>query len=324
MPTRIAFLERSPRILPTLLSVICLFASGQAQHGGGHSSGGHSGGGHFGGGHSGGGRSSIGHSSGRHSSGSQTSGHSGWWHFGFGKHSAGNPGFGTANTSNISAGGPSRLWNIPPGGVLPTARIPPTLISSPLFPHRARGEASFVSSLKYRHRGLYFNRYRRFPASGCFLNGATQVCFFEPLLPLLSCYGGFNLLYSGFDFGGEPLDLGGDLNSQGPPQWDMAATQPDNPSDETAEANSPSGPAPVPDASLGQDLGRRVFLLVLNNGSSHLVADYWVSDGYLEYISTDGSRSHIPLDALDLQRTVTENAPRGLPFVLRSMPAQNP
>ena len=70
-------------------------------------------------------------------------------------------------------------------------------------------------------------------------------------------------------------------------------------------------------------VGKGVFLLVLNNGTSHAVTDYWVADGYLEYISPDGTRSHIPLEALDLQNTVIQNAPRGLPFVLRSAPAQN-
>jgi hypothetical protein len=79
--------------------------------------------------------------------------------------------------------------------------------------------------------------------------------------------------------------------------------------------------------SLGATLGaatedgtvsKGVFLLVLNNGTSNAATDYWVADGYLEYISPDGTRSHIPLEALDLQNTVTQNAPHGLPFVLRS------
>ena len=47
MATRIAFLVRSPRILPILLSVICLLAPAEAQHGGG------GGGGHFGAGEAG-------------------------------------------------------------------------------------------------------------------------------------------------------------------------------------------------------------------------------------------------------------------------------
>jgi len=153
----------------------------------------------------------------------------------------------------------------------------------------------------------------------------TQVCFFEPFLPLLSCYGGFNLFYSDFGLGGDSLDLGGDLNSQGSPQWEMSATPPvTNPwQDDTTDVNSSASPGTALGAMTEGQLSKGVFLLVLNNGTSHAVTDYWVSDGYLEYISPDGTRSHIPLEALDLQRTVTENAPRGLQFVLRSTPAQN-
>jgi len=185
-------------------------------------------------------------------------------------------------------------------------------------------QVSFVSSTVRRHRGFFFNRFRRFSSSGCFLNGVTQVCFFEPFLPLLSFAGCFDPFYSGF--GGDSLDLGDDLNSQGSMQSEMSAIPPTaNPSDnDTAEGNS----AVHPGATLGaatedRAVGKGVFLLALNNGTSRAVTDYWLADGYLEYVSPDGTRSHIPLEALDLQNTVTQNAARGLPFVLRSAPAQN-
>jgi len=310
MATRVAFLVRSPRILPILLSVLCLLAPAEAQHGGG-GGGGHSGGGHFGGGHS--------------SGGSHTGGHFGWLHFGLGKHSARHGELGASSTSDTSPYAPSHLWNIPTAARVPSIpRNPSTLLWSPtLFQRRPDGEFSFVSSTLRPHRGFFFNRVRRFPSSGCFLNGVTQICFFEPYLPLLFCSGDFGLFYSGF--GGDSLDLGDDLNSQGPTQWEMSAIPaPANPSDDdSAEGNSSGRHG----ATLGattepQALGKGVFLLVLNDGTSHAVTDYWVADGYLEYISPDGTRGHIPLEALDLQTTVTLNAPRGLPFVLRSTPAQ--
>ena len=158
------------------------------------------------------------------------------------------------------------------------------------------------------------------------MNGVTQVCFFEPSLPLLSFSGYFDPLYYGFGFGGDSLDLGDDLNSQGPTQSEISAIPPTaNPSDDdTAEGNSSVRPgAALGAATEDRAVGKGVFLLVLNNGTSHAVTDYWVADGYLEYISPDCTRSHIPLEALDLQNTVIQNAPRGLPFVLRSAPAQN-
>ncbi len=309
MGTRIAFHVRSPRIVPILLLVICLLAPAEAQHGGG---GGHSGGGHFGGGHS--------------SGGSHSGGHFGWLHFGFGKHSARNAKFGASSTSDTSPRAPLHLWNIPTAARAPSiSRIPSTLLwSPPLFPHRPDGQVSFVSSTVRPHRGFFFDRFPQFSSSGCFFNGVTQICFFEPFLPLSSCSGDFGSFYSGF--GGDSLDLGDGLNSYGPTEWEMAAIpSPANPSDDdTAEGNSSGRPgATLGAATEQQALGKGIFLLVLNNGTSDAVTDYWVADGYLEYVSPNGTRSHIPLEALDLQNTVTQNAPRGLPFVLRSSPAQN-
>lgn len=309
MATRTAFLVRSLRVLLILLSVICLLAPAEALHGGG---GGHSGGGH---------------SSGGHSGGSHAGGHFGWLHFWSGKHSARHAGFGASSTSDTSPHGPSQLWNPTPTRMPSIPRIPPTLLwSPPLFPPRLDGRVSFVSSPVRPHHGFFFNRFPRFSSSGCFWNGVTQVCFFEPFLPLLCFSGAFDPFYSGFGFGGDSLDLGGDLNSQSPTQWEMSAMPPTaNPSDDdTTEENSPVHPgATLGAATEDRAVGKGIFLLVLNNGISHGVTDYWIADGYLEYISADGTRSHIPLEALDLQNTVIQNAPRGLPFVLRSAPAQN-
>jgi hypothetical protein len=149
-----------------------------------------------------------------------------------------------------------------------------------------------------------FNRFPRFSSSGCFFNGVTQVCFFEPFWPLFSCSGYFDPFY--FGFGGDSLDIGDDLNSQGPMQSEMSAVPPTGnpPDDDTAEGNSSVRPgATLGAATEDRALGKGVFLLVLNNGTRHAVTDYWVADGYLEYISPDGTRSHIPLEALDLQNT---------------------
>ncbi|MGA8621553.1 MAG: hypothetical protein WB660_23885 [Candidatus Sulfotelmatobacter sp.] len=313
MATRIAFLARSLRILPILLSVICVLGSAEAQHGGG---GGHSGGGHFGGGHS----------SGRHSGGSHPGGHFGWLHFWSGKHSARHAGSGASSTSDTSSHPPSQLWTIPTPARMPSmSRVPSTLLwSRPLFPPRPDGQVSFVSSRVRRHSRFLFNRFARFSSSGCFFNGLTQICFFEPFLPLFSCSGFFDPFYS--RFGGDSLDLGDDLNSQGPMQSEMSGVPPTvNPSDDdTAERNSAVRPGATLDAATeDRTLSQGVFLLVFNNGTRHAVTDYWVADGYLEYISPDGTRSHIPLEALDLQNTVIQNVPRGLRFVLRSAPAQN-
>jgi hypothetical protein len=308
MATRTAFLMRSLHIFPILLSVICLLAA-EAQHGGG---GGHSGGGHFGGGHS----------SGRHSGGSHAGGHFGWLHVGSGKHSGPHAKF-EASSPSSSPHPPSHL---PTPGLMPfRPRISPTLLWSPLFPPHPGGRVSFVSShVRPHHHNFLRNRFPRFASSGCFFNGATEVCFFEPFLPLLSFSGDFDLFDSGFGFGGDSLDLSD--GSQELTQSEMSAIPPTvNPSDDdAAHGNSTLRPgARLGAATEDGIVGKGVFLLVLKNGASHAVTDYWVVDSYLEYISPDGTRSHIPLEALDLQNTMIRNAPRGLPFVLRSTPAWN-
>lgn len=209
-----------------------------------------------------------------------------------------------------------------------TQRVPSTLLWSParLRPESA-GHALFVNSPRGLHRGRFFGRYPRFAPSGCFFNGVSQVCFFEPLLPLLW----FDDFDYGFGFGGGWFGGGGSdagADSQGMDQSDMSGiSQPVNPSDEVSTeaavaANAKSQADADADAH-DWDLGPGVFVLVLHNGTTQLAKSYWATDGYLEYITPDGVRSHIPLDALDLQNTVLRNERRGVPFVLRSTPAGN-
>ena len=155
----------------------------------------------------------------------------------------------------------------------------------------------------------------------------SQVCFFEPFFPLL-WFGDFDY---GFGFGGGWFGGGwsdaGDA-SHGMDQADMSGiSQPVNPPDETAAGeaaatNAKSQAEAAADAH-DWDLGPDVFVLVLHNDTTQLAKSYWASDGYLEYITPDGIRSHVPLDALDLQNTVLRNERRGVPFVLRSTPAGN-
>jgi hypothetical protein len=96
--------------------------------------------------------------------------------------------------------------------------------------------------------------------------------------------------------------------------------------DDTAEGNSSVHPQVTLGAATegeGQALGKRVFLLVLNNGTSHAVTDYWVADGYLSNTSARTAHAAFRSKLLPCKTQVNKNAPRDLPFVLRSAPAQN-
>jgi hypothetical protein len=64
------------------------------------------------------------------------------------------------------------------------------------------------------------------------------------------------------------------------------------------------------------DVPRRLIVLVLRGGSMYFVADYWVDNGKLDYITSRGVLENLPLNALDLPTTSQINAERGLTFAL--------
>lgn len=62
---------------------------------------------------------------------------------------------------------------------------------------------------------------------------------------------------------------------------------------------------------------QQVTTLVLKDGISFGVIDYWVNGDKLGYVTTYGRQNTIDLDRLDLQKTVNRNSMRGIPFVLQ-------
>jgi hypothetical protein len=65
------------------------------------------------------------------------------------------------------------------------------------------------------------------------------------------------------------------------------------------------------------------LLLYLKDGTMHSVRDCWLVDGNLHYTARDGSEGVVELDAIDIQRTVDENAKRGVPFTLKPRPTSS-
>jgi hypothetical protein len=59
-------------------------------------------------------------------------------------------------------------------------------------------------------------------------------------------------------------------------------------------------------------------VIYLRDGTSYGVTDYWLSAGKLSYLTTYGGENSIPVEMLDLQKTVDENAAQGLEFTLRN------
>jgi hypothetical protein len=285
------------RAIAIILCALCLPVTAFA-HGGGGGHGSHFGGGHSGGGHFGG---HAGHNA----------GHFGWLSHRFGHRSAprttgsGFPGgldgrypeLGiTANGTSMHAVPPTSLW-------LPALSLP-----------KLPGEIHFHTLAFPHYRHSFSRHFSTFPSSGCFFNGVTQVCFFEPFLSLLCFSGGFDPFF-GFGFGENSRSDSDELSSveASPPGMaaDLAQST-ENPASDAQKAVEAAAEAAAAAA------GKGAYVFVLKDGTVHAVADYWLAAGYLEYVLPDGARSHIPVETLDLGETVAVNSRRGLPFVLRS------
>lgn len=73
--------------------------------------------------------------------------------------------------------------------------------------------------------------------------------------------------------------------------------------------------------------GRELQQLYLKDGAVYDVTDYWLVDSQLHFATLDESETRweehtIPLDELDLQKTVEVSQERGFRFVLRNEPMQ--
>jgi hypothetical protein len=65
-------------------------------------------------------------------------------------------------------------------------------------------------------------------------------------------------------------------------------------------------------------------MLYLKDGTMYPASDYWLADNQLHYLVNYGGEGTIDMDQLDLQRTVDENAKRGVRFTLKSNPNTPP
>jgi hypothetical protein len=64
-----------------------------------------------------------------------------------------------------------------------------------------------------------------------------------------------------------------------------------------------------------------VLVVYLRDGSGYGVTDYWVADSMLHFVTTYDAQKSIPFEDVDWQRTVDENASRGVYFKLSYAPA---
>jgi len=65
-----------------------------------------------------------------------------------------------------------------------------------------------------------------------------------------------------------------------------------------------------------------VLVIYLRDGSGYGTNDYWIADGKLNFVTTYNGEKSVVLEDVDWQRTVDDNAARGLYFTLRYSPSK--
>jgi hypothetical protein len=345
------------RIFSALLFAIALAltpAAAFGQHGGGgggsHGGGGGGGSAHAGGGGGGshGGATSApsggggAHASGASAAGSNNSGGGHWWNpFHSGSTSAVGGGS-SGSGSNVSAGhfaAGNNTWQDPPAAaghvaanvnhyVPPSGTRPAPSAKNPTNGAIAgkpgpRGITAPPHVFPPRRPG--YSYYPYYPYYGFGWGGGLWWGGFYPCDPFWGCYGygygyGGGYGYYGGSFGS---DYSANLSYNSPDDTMMSSPDPND----TMGAQEPDQTwfaAPSSDAAQppsGESEQQPYVVLYLKDGSSYAVSDYWLSGGKLHYVTSYGGENAIDESQLDLQRTVNENATRGVDFTLRPRPA---
>lgn len=99
--------------------------------------------------------------------------------------------------------------------------------------------------------------------------------------------------------------------------WDDSYFDIGNWTNASSASNSPSQLFPSGSAATPSE-SPLVTVLYLKNGYSVGVTDYWVENDRLYYVPMYGGEDSVPIDRLDLQRTVGENARNSVVFSLHA------
>ena len=130
--------------------------------------------------------------------------------------------------------------------------------------------------------------------------------------------GGPFLLNPWWGFGYYPGAYLGDYGVPSPDYYDQEPNYNPNYGAQIYEAPAEQG------SNSGEMEEAPEVVLILRDGSSYAVTDYWLAGGRLHYITSYGGENDIDVNQLDLQKTVDENAKRGINFTLRPTPIVPP
>ncbi|MGA8867550.1 MAG: hypothetical protein WB510_11305, partial [Candidatus Sulfotelmatobacter sp.] len=121
-------------------------------------------------------------------------------------------------------------------------------------------------------------------------------------------------------------DSGNYDNSATAPDYNQnaPATQDSGNADINSAPPSPEGSANTNAPTNNVAASSPTVLLYLHDGTTITASDYWIENNVIHYTVDYGTGGTISLDDFDLQRTVDENAKRGVTFTLRPNPDTSP
>jgi hypothetical protein len=90
--------------------------------------------------------------------------------------------------------------------------------------------------------------------------------------------------------------------------------------DELSSVNEAAGLSSTPATSStdGAEPNHSITLLQLKNGWMYGLTDYWVEGDNFHYVTNYGGTNSVPLDLIDLERTIRLNSERGVEFSLHT------
>jgi hypothetical protein len=111
----------------------------------------------------------------------------------------------------------------------------------------------------------------------------------------------------------------GNYNSYGGGYSNNSAAN-SNSADNSVESEEPLGTPDDNPITGNVAASTPTVLIYLKDGTTYAASDYWLADGQLHYVVNYSGESTLNMDDVDLQRTVDENARRGVRFSLKPSP----